>query len=334
MKPRRKSTGHHAETRRPAQDPPAQNIGKLAAGLRDAALERITGMIEELERCRDADLEAATHEIRRHGKKLRALLRLVRSCLGRRLYKSEDANLRAVGRAFGKLRDAGVAIHAFDALRKRYFEGRRPALLKQARRLLQARVSRRGRRLVRGDTIAVATAALQGTRARCLAWDWQGFGWEEALRALRHSYKRARAAASGASAEPSIKRLHDWRKTTKELCELVRLLRKLHPLAMDELAHELDVLAEFLGDDHDLALLRDELVAHREKLTPARELDTLLEVLDLRREELIRTALDLGERLLERTPKEFARDLQERREEHRLAKKMGKKFASKLAPGA
>ena len=235
-----------------------------------------------------------------------------------------------MGREFGKLRDAQVMVHALDALRKRYFERRRPALLTHARRLLLARLGRRARRLTQGETIAVTTAALQAARTRCLAWDVKGFGWREALRALRQSYKRTRAAASRAFAEPRSRRLHEWRRRTKELGEQVRLLRRLHPPSLDELAHELGVLAEFLGDDHDLTLLRDELVAQRAKLTPARELDALLEVLELRRGELIRTAIDLGERLFEPTAREFARTLEECHRQHRQAKKKARKLASTI----
>ncbi len=84
------------------------------------------------------------------------------------------------------------------------------------------------------------------------------------------------------------------------------------------------------GDDHDLTLLRDELVAQRAKLTPARELDALLEVLELRRRELIRTAIDLGERLFEQTAGEFARALEECHRQHRLAKKKARKLASTI----
>jgi CHAD domain-containing protein len=302
--------------------------GKLATSLQDAALDRITGTIAELEKCREPSLAEATHEIRRNGKKLRALLRLVRSCLGRRAYEADDAGLRAMGREFGKLRDAQVMVHALDALWKRYFERRRPALLTHARRLLLAKKGRRARRLTEGDTIAATTAALQAARARCLAWDLRGFGPKEALRALRQSYKRTRAAGSCASAEPSVKRLHAWRRRTKEQAEQVRLLCRLHPPSLKELAHELDVLGEFLGDDHDLTLLRDELVVHRATLTPPHELDALLEVLDLRRGELIRTAIDLGERLFEQTAKEFAHALEESHEQHRLAKKKAGKLAS------
>lgn len=339
MKPPRTSrpSGRLSRKRPPSHDPPVKDAvkgrGKLGASLQDAALERMTGTIAELERCREPTLAGATHEIRRNGKKLRALLRLVRECLGRRAFQVEDRGLRAMGREFGKLRDAGVMVHTLDALRKRYFERGRPALLTHARRLLLAEVGRRARRLTQGETIAVTTAALQAARTRCLAWDVRGFGWREALRAVRQSYKRTRAAASRAFADPTVRRLHEWRRRTKMLGEQLRLLRRLHPLTLDELAHEFNVLAEFLGDDHDLTLLRDELVAQRARLSPARELDALLEVLELRRGELIRTALDLGERLFEPTAREFARALEECHRQHRLARKTARKLASMIGPG-
>ncbi len=221
--------------------------GKLGASLQDTALDRITATIAELEKCREPTLGEATHEIRRNGKKLRALLRVVRECLGRRAYEAEDAGLRAMGREFGKLRDAQVMVHSLDALRRRFFERGRPALLTHARRLLLAKVGRRARHLTEGETIAVTTAALQAARTRCLAWDVKGFGSREALRALRQSYKRTRAAATRATAEPTVRQLHEWRRRTKELGEQVRLLRRLHPPSLDELSHDLDVLAEFLG---------------------------------------------------------------------------------------
>ena len=175
-----------------------KDLSKMGPQLREIAVEQITAAIADLERCGAATLGEASHQVRRRGKKLRALARLGRGVLGKKTWKREDSCFRDAARRLGKLRDAQVLVKALDALRRHYFERQRPPLITHARRLLSADVRRCANFIVRRGVIVAVTKELQAARARCCDWELQGFGWKEARRALRQSYKRSRATGRAA----------------------------------------------------------------------------------------------------------------------------------------
>ena len=106
------------------------------------------------------------------------------------------------------------------------------------------------------------------------------------------------------------------------------------PDLLEEVAGELDVLGEFLGDDHDLVVLRKTLDAHPGHVPPGEARDALFEMLALRRDELLDAAFDLAERIFADSPGEFMAALEERRDEHRRRKKKTGRIAKRLGTPA
>lgn len=309
-----------------------KSLGKIGPNLQRIFEEEVVGAIEALEG--QANIPRGTHTARKHFKKIRALLRLGREGIGAAACQSENACFRDAGRRLRDLRDAQVLVKALDALRKRFFNEKHPALLAHARKLLVADEQRCLEHLAGGDTIRDILVTLRAAGARGREWDLKGFGWKETRRAIRRSYKRARAAGRKALDDASVANLHEWRKRVKDLWYHARLLRKACPGFMREFAHELEVLSEFLGDDHDLAALRDALWNRREVLKQARQLRAFLKMLEIRRNELIRAAFEIGQRLHADTPAVFARGLDERREDHRQSRRKTRKLAPRLATPA
>jgi CHAD domain-containing protein len=297
-----------------------KDVPKLGLRLQEEAIEHITAAIAELEVCDDASLLEVVHGVRKRLKKLRALWRIVRRSMGEREWRVGDAAFARVGRKLGSLRDAQVVVLALTKLRERYFERRTPALLKQALRHFSADARRRAQRVTRAGTLNEIMSTLQAMRTQCCGWNMHDFGRAKARAAVRSRYRCARDAAKLSRRTTTVRRLHQWRKQTKMLADQLRLLRTLCPGYLDEFGDELAVLAELLGDDHDLVILRARLVSRRGELKPAREFIPLIEILDLRREELIRAALDLGKRLFDEPAKVFARRLKKRASEHQVAR--------------
>src|SRR5262245_3310108 len=85
----------------------------VASSVRSCAREQLAGAAEQLERA-DGDPVKAVHEARKHLKKTRALLRLVRPALGREAYRSENDALRDTGLALSGARDADVRVQTAD----------------------------------------------------------------------------------------------------------------------------------------------------------------------------------------------------------------------------
>jgi hypothetical protein len=73
-----------------------------------------------------------------------------------------------------------------------------------------------------------------------------------------------------------------------------------------ELADEAHKLADHLGDDHDLAVLRSKVKAHVDAFA-GKDHDALIAVLDRRRKQLQDKAFKLGARIFEEKPRRFVK---------------------------
>ena len=62
-------------------------------------------------------------------------------------------------------------------------------------------------------------------------------------------------------ADPSAENVHEWRKRAKDIWYQLRIVRRAWPALLGETAGQAHVLADLLGDHHDLAMLREDLAA-------------------------------------------------------------------------
>ncbi|HEX3890412.1 MAG TPA: CHAD domain-containing protein, partial [Verrucomicrobiae bacterium] len=85
--------------------------------------ERIDDALENLQR---GDRLEGIHQVRKEIKKLRAILRLVRTEIGNHFYKKCDRLLREAADCLTAARDADVKLSAFETLTK-HFNGKLPA---------------------------------------------------------------------------------------------------------------------------------------------------------------------------------------------------------------
>jgi hypothetical protein len=109
----------------------------------------------------------------------------------------------------------------------------------------------------------------------------------------------------GVKTDP-VRAVHETRKALKkERSLLLRLLEPISPGTMHGHAQEAHRLSDLLGDDHDLAVLRASLVASGAALPV--DLDSVIMLIDHRREQLQAEATLVGTRLYAEKPKAFRR---------------------------
>jgi CHAD domain-containing protein len=133
--------------------------------------------------------------------------------------------------------------------------------------------------------------------------------WSSVGAGLQETCRQARAAFREAAADPSVAKLHEWRKQVKYLRYQFEVLRPLWPERMEELATEADRMGDLLGDDHDLAVLRQLLTRDPQPIAGDGEREALLALIDRRRAELGQEVLLLGERFFQDRPRELVRRL-------------------------
>ncbi|MGN6188409.1 MAG: CHAD domain-containing protein [Conexibacter sp.] len=284
----------------------------VASSVRQCAREQLAGAAQQLEGA-ERDPVTAVHEARKHLKKTRALLRLVRPALGRKAYRAENDALRDAGLALSGTRDADVRVATAGKLAE-HAAGRLPADVFDALRAALDAEAAAGRD---GDGDAARFAPvieqLRAAELRVEAWPLDGADWETVLAGLTRAYARGREAFVTARAAPEPELLHAWRKRAKDLWYQQRLLAPAWPDVLGAQAEAAHALSELLGDDHDLAVLAERLADHALPVAPSVDAQRaeLRALIAHRSDELRAEAFCLGDRVYAESPSAFT---------HRLAR--------------
>jgi CHAD domain-containing protein len=175
------------------------------------------------------------HEARKACKRLRAVLRLMRSALGEG-YRAQNRRVRDAARALASSRDADVLQATARSLRLGLTTGV---------------AARRGRERPASQH---AIVLLQAQRQAVLRWPLDAPSRAGLEQAIARGYRRARRAGRHARRKPGSATLHEWRKQVKYHRFQCEAATTLWPSLHRRVA-ALDDLGETLGRHHDLELL-------------------------------------------------------------------------------
>lgn len=200
------------------------------------------------------DVVTGVHETRKAVKRIRALLRLVRSGLGESVFEAEDGRYRKIGRLLGGQRDRHVLIATLDFLEAEYAlsDERQIVLVRLAAETqstpspqdadLAALLDKARRLLVKAERDA------EDLKLDPDNFDTIGEGLERTLRRCRRAYDRVDVSDDPAD-------WHEWRKTVQQHWRQMKLLERAWPdyfKARSQLAAE---LSDVLGRAQDLVVL-------------------------------------------------------------------------------
>ncbi len=280
---------------------------ELGAGLTRVAAGRAEKALERLRESQggEADAAEAVHGVRKDMKKLRTVLRLLRSELGKKAYRRQNATFREAARTLSEARDAEAKLETLEALAE--YDADLPAEALEGWRKILDR-DREAAVNTAGDEAAVAAASsligdgLDGIRS----WGLDGDSWKMVAPAVTRTYRRGRRAMKEAEAHRGEDGFHEWRKRAKDLWYELRLLSCAWPGPLEATAEEAHKLTDLLGDHHDLTVLREDL---RERNLGEATM-ALEAAIGRRQDELAADALSLGHRLYAEPPKQFTRRLQ------------------------
>lgn len=276
----------------------------LGRSLAAVAREQLERALLDLEASDPSSLDERVHDARKCLKKTRALLRLVRPGLPQAAFRRENARLRDAARSLSRARDRAATLEclarmkrdrpsltgSIDALERLLAhagqaEGTPPARELEPTRALLRAAHRRLPELIAGH---VATGTLR--------------------RGLRDSHRRGRRALRRARREPSVEHFHEWRKRVKDHWYHLRLFAPTWPSWLGAQIAELEKLSELLGDEHDLEVVRQRVLALQHRLSPF-DAETLLRAIERRTERDRRAACALGTRVYAERAGAFARRL-------------------------
>jgi CHAD domain-containing protein len=255
----------------------------------------------ELSRARLTDRNV--HEARKSLKKARATLRLLRTAIGKDIYARTNTALRDAARPLSGVRDAGVLPDALDKLLSRYGAAGEGLTLERLRRQLRAEHLRARRRITKAQLAAISKT-LSEVLQRSKRWHPGRRGWSVLGRALSRTYGKGRKAMTIAQSR-STEDLHEWRKQVKYLRYQLRVLEPLWSGVIGELTDQAHTLTDYLGDDHDLAMLRERIDRSDDATLGEQDRAALLALIDRCRAQLQNKAFILGHRLYEERPSEL-----------------------------
>ena len=252
-----------------------------------------------------ADRAEAIHGARKNIKKARAVARLVREQIAKKEFRRLADALRDAASQLAAPRDAYIRTQTLRKL-MRDFRGRLPpAAMRHTSDTLRADFRQQIKCFLdAGGPRAVEQALHRAAKTlRHLEVDQRG--WQAIGPGVKTAYRKGRRACRTARATPAPANFHAWRKRAKDLWYQVRLLQPAWPGQMEAMARELEALGDWLGDDHDLAVLRqylDDKLSSGGNLRGAAALDA---VMTRRQRELRRAALALGARFYAEKPSAF-----------------------------
>jgi hypothetical protein len=222
-------------------------------------------LIAQLDRALDGLLQrrhtdAAVHAIRKELKRARAMLRLLRRCIGATAYRRDNVLLRDAARPLTPVRDAKVLIETLREL------GR--STLRRGDRTAQSldRVLRRERREIharsRPQEWRAAVTALRAVERHVVSVPAARLNHGAPAIALGRAFKAARRAYACVKRRCTDQRLHEWRKQTKYLAAQLEIFLPLQRRWITKCHSRCELLATTLGDDHDLAVLHVKMRDH------------------------------------------------------------------------
>ncbi len=226
--------------------------------IRTAFRAQLAAALDELGKRAPSDEEV--HSARKCIKKARASLRLLRETLGSTAYRRENQALRDAARPLSATRDAKVLTDVLDFMaKKRAID---PASAEALRGALVRNRKRLDRQIALHSGVASSRRALRAVDRRASQWSFARGDGDRVIVALKRIYRRARRAMATAREERSAETLHEWRKEVKYLWHQLQMLQALER-DTGEIAGTLHELSDFLGQNHDLAVLRDTVLARR-----------------------------------------------------------------------
>ena len=270
-------------------------------GLRAVLMEEMAAAAGDLQR--DPPDGQSVHSARKHFKKGRAVLRLLRPRLGKAAAR-ENARLRDFGRSLAGARDAAAMVEALDR--------ESPGLEHPGDADTIARVRGELAAAAEGDATEAATmdqaadrilAGLAEAGSRVVQWTFPEPGFGLIAPGLETNYRQGRQALADCAEEATVEHFHEWRKRVKDHWYHMRLLAPAWPAGLDARVAALKGLSDLLGNDHDLAVLRHRLATDPALVAAGGPL--LDAPLARRQAELRADALEAGRRIYAEKPKAF-----------------------------
>lgn len=263
-----------------------------------------------LQAIEEMSIHEAVHDIRKRFKKIRALARLVRDEMGEETYKKINIFYRDFGRNLSEIRDLTAHLETTEALRQKYGDHLYAKFFNSFIKEIKAQREKLEQELKEKNFFSeYIPRQLRLAQKKMVTWPVEEDNIKIILPNIKRVYKRGRKAMLKAKEEPSPEIYHEWRKRVKYLWYQLRLLEDLWPNFFDAWEDEVHQLADFLGDDHDLMVLKLKIEKKTFAISEEQQ-ELLLAIIKKTSENLRNQAHEIGNLIYAEKPKVFKKRME------------------------
>ena len=222
----------------------------LGSEVARAALAEIDAAIHDLG-ASELSFDERVHETRKHVKRLRAQLELVRRAVDRPSFEQRDSALRDVAHALGPLRERAAQDECLEALARETPQDDDVARLRE---LTSPPPNHSAGE--REHFLERPRSALLSLRKEIEALSIDGDDWAAIAEDFQRTYAAGRKAHRHATYRPGAEELHGLRRRAKRHQYQLALIETIWPGPIKARRDELATLGDELGEHHDLSLLQ------------------------------------------------------------------------------
>ncbi|MEZ6062677.1 MAG: CHAD domain-containing protein [Planctomycetaceae bacterium] len=274
--------------------------------VRRIAKDQIDRAIKAID-CEGDDRVETVHQVRKHCKMIRGLIRLVRPAF-QGTYRRENLWYRDTARLLSEIRNADSSLECLAELAEHHRGQAGEELLVRIReRFIELNHHACRTPFDAEQPLREFRRRMQAGRRRVTSWKIPDRGWKTISTGLRFTYQRCRVTMKSARSDASEDNLHEWRKCVKDHWYHSRILTPIWPEEMEHRCLIAGKLAEDLGRLHDLSLLRQILRQNSKHLCEAADRKPLRKLIQQRHTELCRNAFSVGRRLFGEKPKQMSK---------------------------
>jgi len=252
-------------------------------------------------------IDRGIHDARKNFKKIRSLLRLIRSELASEDFQQANQGFRQAGRRLSDVRDAKVMLDAFDLLMKLYPVQAKKHHMYELRINLMARVqSGEGVLAQSNKRVKEVAEVLRTMPDVTLGGSLETHDFSVIEGGFKRAYQGGQRAMKRALGSSKPEDFHEWRKRAKDHWYHTLLLRNCCTDFMRSRRVASKELAVVLGDYNDLSTLQT--LCHAALSSRIDKRYHALERLARKRQRVLRKkAVDLGNRIYEQKPRDLSR---------------------------
>jgi len=278
---------------------PGQPIGKEARRVLIEQIERAEKRLRSGE-----DRAVSVHEARKHFKRFRAGLRLLRPAIGENAYQRENAAMRDTARLLAGARDAHVQLQTLAKIEAEHGLDRESDT-RELRHALETQATENSATTL-DAAIKDALGRLKSGRGRVAKLKIAADA-DLIARGLKRGHREARNALEEARADPSDETWHELRKCVQRHWRQMGLLNAAWPEYFGARAKAAKHLSALLGDDHDLAVLAAHLDGPLNQAVTRERAEAVKACARKSQSRLRSIAIMEADRLLSDRPADFAR---------------------------